>query len=566
MPNIVVKGKGKETLNKTDFVASGGEGSVYAKKGIAYKLYTDPSKMIPEGKINDLSVLTEPYIIRPLDVIMDAKNTPIGYTMRYVTDTYALVQLFTKSFKQRNNLTGKEIFDLVQKLRKGVQHVHDKGILIVDLNEMNFLVNQKFDEVYFIDVDSYQTPHYRATALMESIRDRHCKNNAFTKETDWFAWGIVTFQMFIGIHPYKGKHPTVNGLDDRMLKNLSVFNKDVTYPAIVEPFDIIPENLRNWYKAVFENGQRICPPAEGVAVVTIITRGDKIIGSNKFDMSEIIDYPSNQIGDIANVIFSFGSRVVQGKRGAMLGSQVDLKVPPDAKIGFTPQLNDCIAASLNRGTVSFYNVTTGKMLDETVTGSAVMPYDGRLYVKGGDCVYEIHYLESRTKMRAMTHRVAMIINNATQVFDGVMIQNLLEATYVSLFPRAGAHYEIRMKELEGYRIVDAKFDRGVLMAVGEKGGKYDRYIFRFDKEFRSYDAAVVQDISHSGLNFVVLDTGICVQIDEEENVIAFVAAKDGKRLPPIDDPAITSDMRLYRWGGQAVVAKGEKLYNFKMKS
>ena len=32
----------------------------------------------------------------------------------------------------------------------------------------------------------------------------------------WFAFAVVTFQLFTGIHPYKGKHPSVLDLDARM--------------------------------------------------------------------------------------------------------------------------------------------------------------------------------------------------------------------------------------------------------------------------------------------------------------------------------------------------------------
>lgn len=565
MPNVIVKGKGKVVLAKNDFVAAGGEGSVYSKGGTAYKIYSDPSKMIPEGKINELQVITEPNIIKPMDIILDSKNNHIGYTMRYVTDTYALCQLFNKVFKQRNSLTTQQIFDLIVKMQNGIKHIHDKGILIVDCNEMNFLINQTFDEVYFIDVDSYQTPTYKATVLMESIRDRHCKNNQFTKGTDWFSWAIVTFQMFIGIHPYKGKHKTVNGLDERMLKNLSVFNKDVGIPSICESFDVIPQAYRDWYKALFEEGKRIEPPSAGVAKITIITKADKIVGSNKFEIKELFDFPSDLVGDITNVIFSFGSRIVQGERGAVLGTKIDSKVLPNLNVGFTPHLNHCFAVRRDPSEVACYDVTTGKATHLPATVNKLMSYDSRVYAIDNENVYEIIFIELPNNIKFAMKQVANIVSKATSVFDGVLIQNLLEATYVSIFPKTGSHYQVRMKELEGYRIVDARFDRGVLMAIGVKNGKYDRFVFRFDNEYSSYDAAVVQDISPMGLNFTVIDTGICVHIDEEECVNVFQAIKDGKRVPSIKDPAISSDMQLYRWGGQAVVSRGEKLYSFKMK-
>ena len=98
-----IKGQAKPvTLDKNSFVASGGEGSVYVKGQTAYKLYTDPSKMISEDKVRELSVLTDPNIIRPQRIILGRGDKPVGYTMRYVPDTFALAQLFTKAFRQRD--------------------------------------------------------------------------------------------------------------------------------------------------------------------------------------------------------------------------------------------------------------------------------------------------------------------------------------------------------------------------------------------------------------------------------------------------------------------------------
>ena len=71
--------------------------------------------------------------------------------MRFVKDTYALCQLFTKTFHQRNNLAHDKLLDVGKKLREIVEFIHQKDILIVDLNELNFLVTQKFDEVVAID-------------------------------------------------------------------------------------------------------------------------------------------------------------------------------------------------------------------------------------------------------------------------------------------------------------------------------------------------------------------------------------------------------------------------------
>ena len=217
--------------------------------------------MIAPGKIQELGALSEPDIIRPQNILFDDSGTPVGYTMRALPDAIALCQTFTKAYRERNHMTPDHMLKLVQKLQAGVKHVHAHGVLIVDLNEMNFLVDTTYESIYFIDVDSYQTAHYPATAIMESIRDRH--HSTFSQGTDWFSFGIVSFQMLVGIHPYKGKHTTLQTLDERMLANVSVLNKEVRVPGVCQPFSVIPQVYRDWYTAVFERGERV--PSAGRA-------------------------------------------------------------------------------------------------------------------------------------------------------------------------------------------------------------------------------------------------------------------------------------------------------------
>ena len=71
----------------------------------------------------------------------------------------------------------------------------------------NFLIDRDMQHVLFIDVDSYQTAGFPATAIMDSIRDRH--SSTYSAGTDWFSFAILAFQMFVGVHPYRGKHATL---------------------------------------------------------------------------------------------------------------------------------------------------------------------------------------------------------------------------------------------------------------------------------------------------------------------------------------------------------------------
>ena len=556
---VHIKGKGQVDLNNNDFLAEGGQGKVYSKGNLVYKVYHDPKKMIPDGKVTELAALTFPNIIKPEDLLVNGKGQVIGYTMKHVPDAHPLCKVFTKAFRQREKVSEQDIVKMVQRMRETVAHVHDKHVLIVDLNEMNFLCDKHFGEVYFLDVDSYMTPHFPATALMESVRDRHMKPNQFDQGTDWFAFGIVSFQLFIGIHPYKGKHPNYHDIDTRMLKNVSVLNPDVSVPAVCYPFTNIPKAYLDWYKAVFEDGKRVPPPTDMHGVIVIAApKVQTVSGSNNFDIAEMGKYK----GEVIDYYFSAGVEVVvTTDRVYVNGRETTYNVTP--VFGFTPKQNKPLAAyAIGNGLVEIIEAV-GQQVKHTCGGRDVMAYENRLYVLGDMGVLEVGCFEGKDLFVNTTH-VANVLEKATKMYDGVVVQNLLGSYYLSFFPKPGHHQQVAVPELNGYQVVDAKFQSGVLMVMGAKGGKYDRLVFRFDEQWK-YDLTVRPDVTLTGINFVVLDSGACVCINEEEKVEVFSARKDGTHSMVIDDPAINSNMRLFRRAGKVVFGQGDKVFSMTMR-
>ncbi len=140
---------------------------------------------------------------------------------------------------------------------------HTNGAVLVDANELNWLMNKTTEpEPRIVDVDSWQLgAKWPARVIMPSIRDWH--THGFNEQSDWFSWGIVTFQVFSGIHPYRGRHDQYTErepLERRMKDNVSVFNKGVHLNAAVRDFSAIPGRLLGWYEAAFESGNRSEPP------------------------------------------------------------------------------------------------------------------------------------------------------------------------------------------------------------------------------------------------------------------------------------------------------------------
>lgn len=588
---IIVKGVGETTLTQRHYVATGGQASVYVKDGVAYKIYTDPKDAIPEAKFKTLSSISDLSVVKPDKLILSETKVPLGYTMMAISDTYSLCQFFTRAFRDREGVSNDTIVDLTNKLREHVINVHTAGVLIVDLNELNLLVPMRTrHDVFLIDVDSYQTPGYPATVIMPSVRDYTVRAADFSEKSDWFSFGVLAFQMFIGSHPYKGNHaPSMSIEKDqrmvhRMKNHISAFQSDVKLPGCCYPFDVIPQGFRDWLKAVLQEGKRMVPPDLKQAAVVVIAARPAITSTGAIMVTEILDLEGWTLvshAESGNARLHLASRQTNVTNLMMDGvkHQTEARAVLDRRTvgtafnikgvtlaGFTPVMNWPIGFNLYDSVLTFMDL--GRKQTETLPFRAqeIARAGDRFYIKNGTQVLEIEFSELANKIIVTaSHMVADVLEMASHLYEGCAIQNMLGSIFVSLFPRSKAGYQVRMPELDVYRIVEAKFEGSVLMVIGTRGGKYDRLVFRFDPDFSTYDVRVVSDISPSGLNFITLDSGVCVCVTEEEKIEAFSAKKDGKGMKVVDDEVIGSDMRLLKVNGKVGFERGGKIYQMTLK-
>ncbi|HJN76978.1 MAG TPA: hypothetical protein QGF58_23840, partial [Myxococcota bacterium] len=184
----------------------------------------------------------------------------------------------------------------------------------------------------------------------------------------------------------------------------------------------------------------------------------------------------------------------------------------------------------------------------------------RLYLRVVDRLVEVRLHEGPDGVVVAQRVVGQVAERATQLFPGVAVQSLLGAAYVHLLDDGGAGPgrcpQVRLAELDDYRVVDARYDRGVLMVVGARGdGRYDRLVFRIDGARR--DLRVVEDVDYSGLDFVVLDRGLCLHLAEDERLEAFPVRPDDAARRVVEDDALGGDLRLLRYAGQAAFVRGD---------
>ena len=236
-------------------------------------------------------------------------------------------------------------------------------------------------------------------------------------------------------------------------------------------------------------------------------------------------------------------------------------------MGFSPRAGDPVLAgrSVSESRLRLFDVLRRQTIPTDLRADDLMSYNGTIYVRSRGHIYRVVLSEVGSRVIASTQVASTCLEHATQMFDGVALQSLLGRTYVTVFPKAGFTHQVPIPELDAYKIIEAKFDAGVLMVVGVEQGRYDRLVIRFDEGFGSYDLRVVPDINPVGLNFVTLPTGICVCIDEEERLEVFSNRKGSSGQKQVVDPMLGADLRLMKRGGQVVFPRGTKLKSISMR-
>jgi len=566
---VTIDNLGSFSLGTKEYIGAGGEASIYKKDNLAIKIYHDAQKCIPWKKMEELDVIPCQNVLKPLYIVKDPKGIMIGYAMQYIKDSVPLCKLFTKTFKDDNNLTTSDIVEITKYIQKTIVDIHRSKCLIVDGNEMNYLIDSSLKTPLFIDVDSYQTPSYRATAIMESIRDRLIKNNKWNEMSDWFSFAIVTFQLYMGIHPYKGKHPNYAMKDwtKRMDDGISVFDPHVQLPSVCPDFSIIPKRHLEWFKSLFVNNNRSVPPLpDGISPVAVIDSIIKIIkGNESFDTKLKISFPEKIVGtpvQVGSVVYFISQHNVYKEDNP---DNPIYEIKRDSKRFFIAQSNnnDPVFAEYDGSSVILedYRKNTIGIFSGV---DNIFSRNGNIYTLMDNCLYENIFVSPHTsgKILHSTRLVGNILKYSSKVFNGLVYQDILGKAWLTIPYQNGKCYLNHVQELDTYRVIDAKSERNICVVIGEKKGIYTRLIFVFDKEFSSYTVRIQEDIQYQGINFTVLQNGLCILLVESDSIEVF---KDNSTVKKVDKAPFDHGMRLFNKDSLVFFMDRKNVYQVSLK-
>ncbi|MDD4931770.1 MAG: hypothetical protein PHG66_06540 [Candidatus Colwellbacteria bacterium] len=568
---VVLENRGMVTLRPDDHKATGGEGSVYKVANTIIKIYLDPKKMIAAdmvNKIRALSTIKHDYIVSPRGVVTTPTGDPIGFYMDFA-DGEPLARVFTNAYRLRQGFTDDQASIVVERMRDTLSFAHGQNAVLGDLNELNWLMlidSDKKPSPRIIDVDSWAIGRWPVTAIMPSIRDWHTQG--FNSLTDWFSWGIVTFQIYTGIHPYKGSLAgyKVGDFESRMKSNASVFTPGIGLNQAVRDFSCVPTLLLEWYRSVFQEGERVAPPSpfdvsikapKAARIKKVVITG--VTGALIFD---------KLFGDpLDKVIRIFPCGVVMSESGKL----IDLNTKKE--IGRFDS-RDCELIRVEGGwlkadlkdqaefTYIHSSDSKEERLDLAMNAYKIVRYENRLFAVTDHGLTEVNMkMFGRPIMSVGNTWGAML--NSTAWFEGVGIQDTMGAMFLITPFNGDACAHTRVHELDGLRIITAKAgNRFVSIIAMDKNGLYKKIELTFSADYSSYKSWVGATDSPD-LNLAILPKGVCATVVNDGELIIFVPTNGN--IKKIQDKDADTQMQLGNWDNKVVYIRDGSIWSLTMR-
>lgn len=566
---VTLEGHGLVTLRPSDYVTQGGEGAIYRKDKYIIKLYLDPQKMVRDGMTDKVRLLakslTHPSIVAPRGIVT-GNGQALGYFMPYVAGE-AYPKLFTNDGRAEVGFTDESVKHLARQMQEVITAAHSGGALLVDGNELNWLAdvsNPKQPVPYAIDVDSWQIDRFKASVIMPSIRDWH--SPTINTATDWFAWGIVSFLLFTGIHPYKGTLPGYkpSELERRMRDNASVFNGGVRLNKTVRDFSTIPGPLLSWYEATFKDGLRTLPPSPFLTGQTNTTVGRVLRMVTTSNGGLVYEKIYETTSPIVSV---WPCGLLRTKHGDLhdLTHKRQVGSTTASRMAAVSCTDGWLLAERTEGTWSFRHLRgdgQSTTLASYLNVETVFRSSNRLFAVTEHELVELTVQDFGKPLLMPGHRWS-IMGNATTWYRGVGVADLLGSLHLIIPSGTDGITQVKVPELNGVRIIGASGSGRFVEVMTVTGqGDYEAIRFLFTSDLSSYHVTR-HTRDEPTQNLVVLPKGVVAEIITDGELSLLVPQSGEQKL--ISDKDIATTMHLGNLSDRVIYRHDNAVWSVRMR-
>lgn len=293
MAYVYINGQ-KIILSASQTIGKGGEADIYdIGNAQALKLFKPPTHPdfvgqpieqigaqqrldIHQTKLIDFPSNLPSNIVKPIDLAYFPQNRIAGYTMQLIKGAELISRYSEPQF--RRTVPNEEVRDVFLDLYQTLNLTHQSKVIFGDFNDLNVFVKDK--KAYVLDADSFQFGKYFCTTFTNKFidplnirpttaKERQDNQNMgsfimckpHNEASDWYAFAVILFQSLLLVDPYGGiykpqdKTKAINH-GDRPLHRITVFNSEVKYPKPAIHFNVLPDDLLDFFQKTFEEDYR----------------------------------------------------------------------------------------------------------------------------------------------------------------------------------------------------------------------------------------------------------------------------------------------------------------------
>ena len=271
----------------------------------------------------------------------------------------------------------------------------------------------------------------------------------------------MTFQLYTGIHPFKGRHPKYKpgDLDGRMTDSVSVFDPNVRVPKTCGDLSGIPGPHLAWYRSLFVDNHRSVPPFPDRLAVAVLT------GVGRPDLNKKASFKA------------------VGKNTVSLKAEV----PGEGQVTAIKRFDS----------VEFFDANGN--LAGKVHATGFTACNGNIYTINQDYLLENSFVKLG-KVKHLARPVATVPGPAAKLFRGLAVVDIFGQKLFMVPYSAGCCTQIKIPELDSYRVIDAGREKCRCILIAEKDGRFERFCLTFDTHFSRYSVSVDHDIDVKELN------------------------------------------------------------------
>lgn len=538
-----VEGVGTFVPGQDNHLGTGGEASVYKFQNLAIKILKDPAKARSNdlaGRLNLLTKVNSPRLATPRHKVYDKAGDLVGYSMPLVPGEM-VIRAISGDWRKKNNFTVEHGLNLVENMRLANRDAHQVGAVVVDGNELNYIMDPGNKNVVLIDTDSWKIGGFSPTAIFDSIRDPLVAGADFTQESDWFSWAVVSFQVLIGIHPFTGKLAGYGKTEvaRRMKEGASVFSSGVVLPTNIRPISQLPQDLVEWYKEVFSNKSRAAPPPVSANYrinIQVPQPSRTVVSSAKVSHIPLKTFPEE-----VNQVLSNGYLLAKGMAYDAKKDNFPLRGGSNGiRLGYLRGPNDDYI--------------------QVITDPAGYQYLGDNVLKVDPTTQIVSELACYSTGVASKSNLNIYPSSA-KFFKDLVYQDNFGVPYFLEPLLKGGFLGAPCKELEGETIVDG-FGLGtgyaLILHMDRKGTKSKTWFKREISFWREISSVPTDKTS---LNIARNDVGVWVEI-EDDGELRYGA--NGETYHELKDGSVNFDMTLFKGPAGICYFLGKEVYRLKL--